>query len=78
MPMSQLALQVELAALWRRAMPVERRTRVAFEAFMEAELLKAGKRIFAAEYDAGGNCRFCGECGRCPGWHYVGEPNITQ
>ena len=24
-----------------------------------------------AEYDAAGNCIYCGECGRCPGYHAV-------
>jgi hypothetical protein len=27
-----------------------------------------------AERDAAGNCRTCGEAGRCPGWH--GTPGI--
>ena len=24
-----------------------------------------------AEYDAAGNCIYCGECGRCPGYHAI-------
>jgi len=30
---------------------------------------KSGETPIKAFYDEGGNCKICGECGRCPGWH---------
>jgi len=45
-----------------------------FSANYRRRLVRAGHKPIRATYDAAGNCRICGECGRCPGWHYPGEP----
>jgi hypothetical protein len=36
-------------------------------------LLKAGYNPVKASYDKAGNCKICGEAGRCPGWHTLQE-----
>lgn len=33
-------------------------------------------QLWPAVYDEGGNCRVCGEAGRCPGWHKVPADNV--
>lgn len=39
-------------------------------------LLTAGYTPFKAVVDYAGNCVYCGEAGRCPGWHiYDGRMN---
>lgn len=32
-------------------------------------LERAGQIAYKALFDEVGNCKICGECGRCPGWH---------
>jgi hypothetical protein len=34
-----------------------------------AALKRVGMVPVMARYDDAGNCRICGEAGRCPGWH---------
>ena len=43
----------------------------AYSLAIKRELEKRGP-VAKAEYDAGGNCLYCGECGRCAGWHLAG------
>ena len=40
---------------------------------VSAELRRRGIPHAPAQYDAGGNCLTCGECGRCPGIHTFEE-----
>jgi hypothetical protein len=40
---------------------------------VSAELRRRGIPHSPAQYDAGGNCLTCGECGRCPGVHTFEE-----
>jgi hypothetical protein len=39
---------------------------------------EAGHKPVRAEYDAAGNCIYCGEAGRCPGWHTAVELRRNQ
>lgn len=66
-------LQQELAALWIKAVPIDRRTRRAYRNFVRSAYQRLGLNPFRAEYDEAGNCKTCGESGRCPGWHFDGE-----
>lgn len=34
---------------------------------------RLGHTPVQASYDRAGNCKICGECGRCPGWHLQEE-----
>lgn len=52
-------------------------TRAAWHAATRAKILRAGRAPIPAEIDPAGNCRICGEAGRCPGWHYHGEPGAV-
>ena len=45
----------------------------AMTADVSAELRRRGIPHAPAQYDAGGNCLTCGECGRCPGVHTFEE-----
>jgi hypothetical protein len=40
---------------------------------VSAVLRRMGFPHSPAQYDAGGNCLTCGECGRCPGVHTFEE-----
>lgn len=66
-------LQIQIRDAFIALVPMEMRTRARRMDFLKTELLKAGKDVFPAVEDAGGNCIFCGEAGRCFGWHYYGE-----
>lgn len=44
-------------------------TRSKYFAKVKKQLLREGIIPIKAVYDAGGNCMYCGEAGRCPGWH---------
>lgn len=48
-------------------------SRAAWHAARRRQIMRMGKVPIRAEEDQAGNCRICGECGRCPGWHYHGE-----
>jgi hypothetical protein len=58
---------------WKWLMPDADRSRAGFAKFYRAGLIHAGFDPFPATYDEDGNCYLCGECGRCPGWHYAEE-----
>lgn len=49
-----------------------------FSANYRRRLVRAGHKPIRAVEDAAGNCRICGEAGRCPGWHYPGEPGTVS
>jgi hypothetical protein len=49
------------------------RTRGQFVRAVKNALRKRGIPYVDASLDAGGNCRICGEAGRCPGVHTVDE-----
>jgi hypothetical protein len=49
------------------------RTRGQFVRAVKAALRKRGIPYVDASLDAAGNCRICGESGRCPGVHTVDE-----
>ena len=40
-----------------------------YENRVKANLIASGRVPTRAQYDAAGNCIYCGESGRCPGWH---------
>ncbi len=44
-------------------------TRVASARKARRQIEQAGLAAVAARYDMAGNCVYCGEAGRCPGWH---------
>jgi len=48
-------------------------TRRAFVLALRRELKSRGLPFGRATYDAAGNCRVCGESGRCPGLHTLDE-----
>lgn len=48
-------------------------TPTAFRSAVRRELEAAGLMAYRAIYDNAGNCRVCGESGRCPGWHTTTE-----
>jgi len=49
------------------------KSRTAYTAAQKRAIIKAGKTPVQAEYNSAGNCIYCNESGRCPGWHYAGE-----
>lgn len=57
----------------RRDGPAVAVIRDSFEAQYRRALLKRGERMFRARFDINGNCLYCGEAGRCPGWHTKNE-----
>ena len=54
------------------------KTRGAYAAQVKAEIIRAGERPQIARYDDAGNCAYCGEAGRCPGWHPESEVRGPQ
>lgn len=48
-------------------------TRKEWEADVRRRIVATGLEPIKAEYDTAGNCRTCGEAGRCPGYHTQGE-----
>jgi hypothetical protein len=48
-------------------------SRADFELQSKQRIIKAGLLPIRADYDSTGNCTTCGESGRCPGWHAIGE-----
>ena len=52
-------------------------TRAAWHQATRRQILRRHKIPIPAHYDPAGNCRICGEAGRCPGWHYHGEPGAV-
>jgi hypothetical protein len=58
-----------LSALPARTFP----TCAAYRARNHDAVMAATGSAVRAEFDQGGNCLFCGESGRCPGWHTVDE-----
>lgn len=58
-----------MRALPARTYPSESAYRRAVRRAIE----RTGHHAIRAHYDAAGNCIICGECGRCPGWHFQSE-----
>jgi radical SAM superfamily enzyme len=46
-----------------------KRLRGIFERKVKRAIIARGQKPIRAVRDAAGNCIFCGEAGRCPGWH---------
>ena len=44
-----------------------------FKRRLKRELKKRGLEFFPASYDSEGNCKVCGEAGRCSGLHLIEE-----
>ncbi len=53
-------------------------TCAAFRAHARSVVMAATGSAVRAEYDEAGNCIFCGEAGRCPGWHTVDEADHME
>ncbi len=49
------------------------KSRKNFMAHQKQIIIRDGKMPIKATYDNGGDCVFCGEAGRCPGWHTLRE-----
>jgi hypothetical protein len=47
-------------------------------AALKRALVNLGVRPVRATYDPAGNCKICGEAGRCGGWHTPGEASAAQ
>lgn len=53
-------------------------TCAAFYARNRSAIMEATGSAVRAELDTRGNCIFCGESGRCPGWHTVDEADHME
>lgn len=49
------------------------KNRKTFMAGEKRRISREGKTPIKATYDKAGDCVFCGEAGRCPGWHTANE-----
>lgn len=43
--------------------------RESYERGQRALIIAGGFEAIPASFDEAGNCKTCGECGRCPGYH---------
>jgi transcription elongation factor Elf1 len=53
-------------------------TQKQYYAKVKREINRAGLKPIKAQWDEAGNCVYCGEAGRCPGWHAQNELNQFQ
>jgi hypothetical protein len=57
----------------RNSVAAHIKTRFQYLADQRKKIAGMGLTPVKATYDRAGNCVFCGEAGRCPGWHTVEE-----
>jgi heterodisulfide reductase subunit C len=49
-----------------------------YYAATRAEIKRKGMQPIRALNDRSGNCIFCGECGRCPGYHALEDIHVAM
>lgn len=53
-------------------------TRAGYQRAIRSAILRHRWTPVQAEYTAAGNCVFCGEAGRCPGWHVQAVQHVDD